>query len=168
MLEPLNFIRLHQAVSGAPSPSLSLSSEFFFEFLDEACAHLINVTDDSFVPIWHEVTPVEPEIYHGLGSPMQLPYDRLKGALGLGQFVTELRGKHGRAALILCKQLEEVMIPETELVVLIAIFEKLVNSKIGHANLWQFSTWIGMMFDNQIHVQKCFFAAMKFHNRHVS
>ena len=66
---------------------------------------------------------------------MEIPYDELNDTLSLGQFVTELRHRHGRAAFALCEQLEELMIPETESVALIDIFEKLVNSKIGHVYL---------------------------------
>ena len=70
------------------------AKEFFLEFLDQTLAHLINATDHTFVPIWHYVTSVESEIYHGLGAPMELPYDELNCTLTLGQFVTELRRGH--------------------------------------------------------------------------
>ena len=132
------------------------AKEFFLEFLDLACAHLINATDHTCVPIWHEVTSVEPEIYHGLGAPMELSYDKSNDTLAFGQFVTELRRRHARAALALCEQLEELMIPETESVALIDIFENLVNSKIGHLYLWQLAAWIGIMFEKQIHVHNWF------------
>ena len=58
--------------------------------------------------------------------------------------------------MALCEQLEDVMIPETESVALIDVFEKLVSSKIGHAYLWQLAAWIGIMFDKQIHVHNWF------------